>query len=136
MVQNEISLVEIYARYRWNLLSTIMSWTIGIAIIITVYIIGWNHATYSQKSLYYLRKSLVKRLMTRLYTLSNHLSVKVISFITIFDSICSPDAEIREVTCSRYIDIPDRLASSVMNVCMESLQINTILLYYISWTGA
>ena len=69
----------------------------------------------------------------------------IISFITIFDSICSPDAEIKEVTCSRYINdiIPDGLASSDSDECMHgiivdiyTMQINTILLYYISWKWA
>ena len=69
------------------------------------------------------------------------LSMIIISFITIFDSICSPDAEIKEVTCSRYINdiIPDGLASSDSDECMHgiivdicTMQINTILLYYIS----
>ena len=95
-----------------------------------------------QKSLYYLRKSLVKRLMIRLYTLSNHLSMIIISFITVFDSICSPDAEIKEVTCSHYINdiIPDGLASSDSDECMHgiilqiyiicTMQINTIYIFY------
>lgn len=68
--------------------------------------------------------------MTRLYTLSNHLSMIIISFITIFDSICSPDAEIEEVTCSRYINdiIPDGLASSDSDECMHGIIVDIYVL--------